>query len=62
MSVFYVSGVEMTSDVLKVGDIHKPDLHGDNVSWDTRLVNEANTAFSTMDYTPSNWVSNILLK
>lgn len=46
----------MTSDVMKVSDIHKPDIHGDSVAWDTRLVNEANTAFSSMDYTPSNWV------
>ncbi|GIX95818.1 uncharacterized protein CDAR_289211 [Caerostris darwini] len=46
----------MSSDPLKVGDIHKPDIHGDSLPWETRLVNEANTAFSSMDYGPNNWV------
>ncbi|GBO21894.1 hypothetical protein AVEN_61680-1 [Araneus ventricosus] len=46
----------MSSDPMKVGDIHKPDIHGDNLPWETRLVNETNTAFSSMDYGPNNWI------
>ncbi|GFV36521.1 uncharacterized protein TNCV_2260401 [Trichonephila clavipes] len=45
----------MSSDPMKVGDIHKPDIHGDSLPWETRLVNETNTAFSSMDYGPNNW-------
>ncbi|GFY77599.1 uncharacterized protein TNIN_12841 [Trichonephila inaurata madagascariensis] len=37
------------------GRIHKPDIHGDSLPWETRLVNETNTAFSSMDYGPNNW-------
>ncbi|XP_054713711.1 hemicentin-2-like [Uloborus diversus] len=47
-------GVEMSTESLKGSDIHKPDIHRDNVNWETRLVNEANTNFSSMDY-PTNW-------
>ncbi|KAG8189767.1 hypothetical protein JTE90_017684 [Oedothorax gibbosus] len=50
-----IPGVEMTNDGLKVGDIHKPDLHGDALPWETRLVNEANAQFSSMDYGPNAW-------
>ncbi|XP_071035295.1 protein turtle homolog B isoform X1 [Parasteatoda tepidariorum] len=50
-----IPGVEMTSDSLKIGDIHKPDRHGDGLPWETRLVNETNTAFSSMDYAPGSW-------
>ncbi|GFT55134.1 uncharacterized protein NPIL_37071 [Nephila pilipes] len=50
-----IPGVEMSSDPMKVGDIHKPDIHGDSLPWETRLVNETNTAFSSMDYGPNNW-------
>ncbi|GFQ72679.1 uncharacterized protein TNCT_317581 [Trichonephila clavata] len=50
----------MSSDPMKVGDIHKPDIHGDSLPWETRLVNETNSAFSSMDYGPNNWIVKLL--
>ncbi|KFM81264.1 hypothetical protein X975_10081, partial [Stegodyphus mimosarum] len=47
---------------LKPGDAQKPDIHADNVPWEMKLVNETNTAFSSMDYAPNNWGQRSLLK